>query len=415
MLTIRDIVIDDYSIDNILDVLFKNAHKKKQADVVEHIYRSHHKQKFKKLKLTNLLKTENISQEDLKEIKRLSDLTCSTLKKLAQLRNIKTTGLTKSDLICILLRSQKHHDEKKDLEYLQSDPVNEIKSEINGIRKYIIELGMMIDKSDKDKIRKRLDEIDKKTRINRTEKKILLEELSKISIDLQYKRKRIGSAYDSDDYYGLRDLEYTFGDLDDHCKLILAKENFNGNYQMYTCREDKNGDMDIDMYPDKVRPYLITLIDEKKLSEQKIKLDIAINLRHITKNNRITFYVKSKNITCLLSDNSEDILEQLINSLRNYYEDKLLLCRTDSSYVYESVEGLSIHFHKIDLNRGSSYIPPPDWLKNKGATINPQNTKDSNCFMYALTISLNHEKIGKTQAAYQGGSMNAFLSTIGTI
>ena len=75
---------------------------------------------------------------------------------------------------------------------------------------------MMIDKSDKDKIRKRLNEIDKKTRNNRTEKKILLEELSKISIDLKYKRKRIGSAYDSDDYYGLRHLEYTFGDLDDY-------------------------------------------------------------------------------------------------------------------------------------------------------------------------------------------------------
>ena len=274
---------------------------------------------------------------------------------------------------------------------------------------------MMIDKSDKDKIRKRLDEIDKKTRNNRTEKKILLEELSKISIDLKYKRKRIGSAYDSDDYYGLRDLKYTFGDLDDYYKPILAKESFNGNYQMNTSWGDKNRDMDIYMYLDKVRPYLLTLIDEKKLSEQKIQLDIAINLRHISKNDRVTFYVKSKNITCLPSDNSEDILEQLINSLRNYYEDKLLLCRTDSSYVYESVEGLSIHFHKIDLNRGSSYIPPPDWLKNKGATINPQNTKDSNCFMYALTISLNHEKIGKTQAAYQGGSLNAFLSTIGTI
>ena len=51
------------------------------------------------------------------------------------------------------------------------------------------------------------------------------------------------------------------------------------------------------------------------------------------------------------SDNSEDILEQLINSLRNHYEDKLLICRTDSSYVYEIAEGLSIHFHKIDLNR----------------------------------------------------------------
>ena len=114
------------------------------------------------------------------------------------------------------------------------------------------------------------------------------------------------------------------------------------------------------MYLDKVRPYLITSINEKKISDQKIQLDIAINLRHMTKNDPITFYFKSKNIVCLLSDNSEDILEQPINSLRNYYEDKLLICRTDSSYVYESVDGLSIHFHKIDLNRGSSYIPPPD-------------------------------------------------------
>ena len=35
------------------------------------------------------------------------------------------------------------------------------------------------------------------------------------------------------------------------------------------------------MYLDKVRQYLIALIDEKKISDQKIQLDIAINLRHI--------------------------------------------------------------------------------------------------------------------------------------
>ena len=69
---------------------------------------------------------------------------------------------------------------------------------------------------------------------------------------------------------------------------------------MFTCRGDKNRDMDIDMYLDKVRPYLITLINEKKISDQKIQLDIAINLRHITKNDRITFYVKSKKY-CMLT------------------------------------------------------------------------------------------------------------------
>ena len=66
-----------------------------------------------------------------------------------------------------------------------------------------------------------------------------------------------------------------------------------------------------------------------------------------------------------------------------------MICRTDSSFVYESVEGLDINFHKIDLNRGASYIPSPDWLKNKGATINPKNTKGNYCFMYAVTIALN--------------------------
>ena len=92
---------------------------------------------------------------------------------------------------------------------------------------------------------------------------------------------------------------------------------------------------------------------------------------------------------------SEDILEQLINSLLKYYADKLLICRTDSSYVYESVEGLIIHFHKIDLNKGSSYISSPSWLKYKGAIINPKNTKDNYCFTYALTIALNNKEIGK--------------------
>ena len=183
-------------------------------------------------------------------------------KKLAQLRNIETTGLTKSDFIYILLRSQKHHAKTKYLEYLQTDPVKEIKSKINEIRKYIIELRMLLDEADRVIIKKRLKEIDKKTRTSCTEEKKLLEELSKILLDLQYKRKYISFAYDSNDYYGLKDLEYTFGDLDDY--YILATERFNGNYQMYICRGHKDRDMDIDMYLDKVRPYLIALIDQKK-------------------------------------------------------------------------------------------------------------------------------------------------------
>ena len=176
---------------------------------------------------------------------------------------------------------------------------------------------------------------------------------------------------------------------------MLAKESFDGNYQMYTCRGDKERTMYITEYLEKVKPYLIALIDEKKTPSHKIKLVIAINLIHLTKSDRIIFYVKSKNIECHLSDNSEDILNQLIDSFLEYFHDKLMICRTDSSYAFESVEELSIRFHKIDLRRGSSYVPIPDWLEAKKATINPKNKNDNFCFAYAAAIAIYHKNLNR--------------------
>ena len=45
------------------------------------------------------------------------------------------------------------------------------------------------------------------------------------------------------------------------------------------------------------------------------------------------------------------------------------------------------------MKRGESYIKSPEWLKNKKATINPQNENDDNCFQYAITVALNHQNI----------------------
>ena len=139
----------------------------------------------------------------------------------------------------------------------------------------IIELGMMIDKADKDIIRKRLGEIDKLNPSTRQKIKIL--ELTEIFNDLQFKRKHVNSAFDSSSYYGLKDLEYIFGDLDDYYKPILAKDNFEGNYQMYSCRGEKDRTISISQYLDTVKPYLFALIGQKNnISSQKI----AVNLVH---------------------------------------------------------------------------------------------------------------------------------------
>ena len=66
--------------------------------------------------------------------------------------------------------------------------------------------------------------------------------------------------------------------------------------------------------------------------------------------------------------------------------------REGSNFVFESVNLLYYSPHKINLNRGGSYVNSPDWIKIKKATINPKN-KDNKCFRDALTATLNHEKI----------------------
>ena len=75
MLTIRGIVIDEYSLNNIIDALFKDIHKKKQANLIDDIYRYHHKQKSKNLKreiYRYLYKRQNEPIfNELKELKRL--------------------------------------------------------------------------------------------------------------------------------------------------------------------------------------------------------------------------------------------------------------------------------------------------------------------------------------------------------
>ena len=49
----------------------------------------------------------------------------------------------------------------------------------------------------------------------------------------------------------------------------------------------------------------------------------------------------------------------------------------------------------MNFDRGLSIIDSPDWIKNKRATINPNNKKDNKSFQYAVTIALNYEEIKK--------------------
>ena len=124
----------------------------------------------------------------------------------------------------------------------------------------------------------------------------MLKEFNNTSTDLKFKRKNMISDYRDDNYTNIDDIEYIFGDIDSYYQPILASSLFNNGYQRYHFRGDRNRNMSLITYFDKIRAYLRSLIDENKLFEQKIQLDIGINMVHISEQKKITHFSKSDNV-----------------------------------------------------------------------------------------------------------------------
>ena len=97
----------------------------------------------------------------------------------------------------------------------------------------------------------------------------------------------------------------------------------------------------------------------------------------------------------MMNDEEDEVIKELFDSIKNRCQNNL-----------ESMKGKVVSFSlimfiyciinvKINPNFGGSYIDSPDWIKNKKGTINSINKKDNKCFLYAVTVPLNHEEIKK--------------------
>ena len=106
-------------------------------------------------------------------------------------------------------------------------------------------------------------------------------------------------------------------------------------------------------------------------------------------------HTKSDNIEIMNSTETNDAINELFNSFLRRYQEGLETKIKGSGYIFERVDLLEYHLHKISLNRGISCINSPVWLKNKRATINPKNTNDNECFKYSIIAALQHQEIGK--------------------
>ena len=59
--------------------------------------------------------------------------------------------------------------------------------------------------------------------------------------------------------------------------------------------------------------------------------------------------------------------------------------------IFYSVQLIYYECHKVNFERGGSYIDSPDWIKTKKPTINKKN-EDDKFFQYTATVALNYEQ-----------------------
>ena len=213
--------------------------------------------------------------------------------------------------------------------------------------------------------------------------------LNKLNNDLKKLYK-----YQDNITYG---LDYLFNELneEDYYEPKGIKSAFDGSYMLYESRGGKDAKLALYEYFNKLKHYLKDMINNyKSKGESKIQITMRIIFVSFLDNNETQeMHTKSDNIEIMSGTDTSDVINELIDSFMKRYQERLETKMKGSSYIFERIDLLEYHLHRISLNRGSSYIESPEWLHNKEVTINPKNTKDNNCFQYAITAGLKYQNI----------------------
>ena len=78
-----------------------------------------------------------------------------------------------------------------------------------------------------------------------------------------------------------------------------------------------------------------------------------------------TMHTKSNNIEIMIGNETDEIIRELFQSLLQRNREGSEESVRGSEFVFDSIDLLSYKLHKINLNRGGSYIDSPKWLKIK--------------------------------------------------
>ena len=161
---------------------------------------------------------------------------------------------------------------------------------------------------------------------------------------------------------------------------------FSDAYRRY--RIDGIRGIDPDTFLNRTRRFLIDLLKNESRTGAVISQTTTwIRFRKDWELVELAFNSGMTNV-CNLS-NLDEIVNEMIAHMKGEIENPALL---NSRFVFDEVLFTNVDFHQLNLMRGSSYLPLPNWLACKKAIINPEN-EDQECFKWAVITASRWEEI----------------------
>ena len=148
--------------------------------------------------------------------------------------------------------------------------------------------------------------------------------------------------------------------------------------------------MDVDTYFARTRKFLIDLLN-KETTDRAVRSQATIWIRFTRDDvETVDLAFNSRMMTLYNLNDKNEIVTAMIEHMAQQIENPAL---RNSKFVFDRVLHMCIEFHRLNLTRGSSYIPLPDWLMKKKAIINPRNS-DMECFKWAIIAAMKWEEVG---------------------
>ena len=172
-------------------------------------------------------------------------------------------------------------------------------------------------------------------------------------------------------------------------KSLKLEQAFNGAYRSY--RIGGSPKIDVDMFFSRIRKELSGLIKRELKTRTSAKIQTTTWIRLVRDDKegqeRAELAFNSLMTSVYRGSEQDQVVDGMIDNMNFQIENPALL---NSRSVFDEVLYLDVHFHRLNLTRGSSYLPLSDWLVRKRAIINPHND-DEECFKWSVITA---EKVG---------------------